>query len=385
MSKTVYLLGAGVNRGLTTNAKGLKPPLDGDFFQLLAAQGEALSNETIPQADKVPHYKYRPGGDVPPLDQASESPHIYWVYGFIERFWHRSPKDLAAEPFSLEEFLTFLQLEREEARKSKDDLKAKDCLFTELVLEHRLLTYLNAFRDAAKSNPEMARLGRIIYKDRSTVITTNYDTFAEVIVGQASDENPKAGGSSVSPWSAKNSYCVKFSRAGTNKKVFGHIHPLILKLHGSLNWWSLVDFTANRVKPEKDPLFYYDYHDQQPINYLNLSSLLGVSNIGYVLYKPLVIPMTLHKQAYYKHPAIKGVWGKAWRELSKCKNLVIIGYSFPTTDFHIKKLFLDSLSGHNLEELIIVNPDTCVVQRIKDLTHFQKPVKVCKDIGEFLK
>ncbi len=375
MSETVYLLGAGVNRGLT-NAKGLKPPLDGDFFQLLAAQGYALPREVIPRGSTVSHHRLRPGGAVPPVVQASDPGNIYWVYGFIQRFWERSPDDLAATPFGLEELLTFLQLQREEARKSKDHQKAEECLFTELVLEHRLLAYLYGFSDVAKSSPELTRFGSIIYAERSTVITTNYDFIVEAVIDKASRDNLKAniGESVPAPaWSAKNSCLVKFS-ATYGDRESERLHPLMLKLHGSLTWGSVAEKNAGTLKAVKSLLF---YNDQELRDYLDLGPGL--------LYKPLIVPMTLYKREYYGHPAIKKVWSQAQKELSECQNLVVIGYSFPSTDFHIKKLFLEALSKRELKSLAVVNPDTSVVQRVKDLTHFQKPVMVCKDIGEFLK
>jgi hypothetical protein len=47
-------------------------------------------------------------------------------------------------------------------------------------------------------------------------------------------------------------------------------------------------------------------------------------------------------------------------------------------------MFLEAFSENNLEELIVVNPDTSVVQKVKDLCHFNKPVIVCKDLGEYV-
>ncbi len=381
MSETVYFLGAGANRGLT-NPQGQKPPLDGDFFQLLAAQGKALPNEPIPRGATVPHYKFRLNGNVPPLDQASEPPNIYWVYDFIQWFWHISPKDLASKPFSLEELHTFLQLERQEATKSKDVKKAKECLFIELVLEHRLSNYLSEFSHKAKSDPEMVKFGEIVHKQKSTIITTNYDLIVEAVIDKASHSNSGATSKqSVPAWTVNDSYAVRFSEGDDwNTKVPSkHTRPLMLKLHGSLNWGSIVDVMANVPKPEKGLLFYLK--KEFTGGYLTL----GKQGKQQHLYKPLIVPMVLYKGEYLGHPAIQAAWKEARKELSKCQNLVVIGYSFPPTDFNVKKLFLEALYQRELKKLTIVNPDTSVVQRIKDLTHFQKPIIVCSDIGEFVK
>lgn len=374
MSETVYLLGSGVNRGLT-NTKGLKPPLDGDFFQLLADQGEALPGEAIPKGPTLPHYRLLPGGAVPPLDHASDAGNIYWVYDFIQRFWHKTPQDLAREPFSLEELLTFLQLKREEARNSKSDSQALEYLFCELVLEHRLLIYLSEFSDIAKVNEDMARFGRAVYEKKSTVITTNYDTIMEAVIEQTSKSS---GNQNVPPWSARDSYRFRFKEPELKNRASRYVRPLVLKLHGSLNWGSFISVTKNRPKTEK--LVFYDRPFRE---YLDLSRSLTDPQAEKWLYAPLIVPMILYKDVYYKHSAIKLVWSNARKELSDCRRLVVIGYSFPPTDFHVKKLLLDGLFERDLKELVVVNPNTGVVQRIKDITHFQKPVVVCRNIGEF--
>jgi hypothetical protein len=79
------------------------------------------------------------------------------------------------------------------------------------------------------------------------------------------------------------------------------------------------------------------------------------------------------------------VWEHARTELSQCKKFVIGGYSFPSTDFHIRRLLREVFSNKSPEELCVINPNTTIVKIAKDLCNFQKPVMVCKDIDEFLK
>jgi hypothetical protein len=301
---------------------------------------------------------------------------MLWVYGFIQRFWHKTPEDLTREPFSLEELLTFLQLKREEARISKSESQALECLFCELVLEHRLLVYLSEFSDIAKANGDMARFGKAVYDEKSTVITTNYDTIIEATIEEASKSS---GNPSVPSWSARGSYRFRFKEPEAKNRSSRYVRPLVLKLHGSLNWGALTIVTKNRPKTEK--LVFYD----RPFRaYLDLS-LSSTPQTEKWLYTPLIVPMILYKDVYYKHYAIKSVWTNARKELFDCRRLVVIGYSCPPTDFHIKKLLMDGLFERDLEELVVVNPDTEVVEKIKNFTHFQKPVTVCRDIGEFLR
>lgn len=103
------------------------------------------------------------------------------------------------------------------------------------------------------------------------------------------------------------------------------------------------------------------------------------------LINPLVITPVLYKEQFYQHPVFSDIWKQAHNELSTCKRLVVMGYSFSPTDFYIKKLLLEAFSENILEELVVVNPDTSVVRTIKELSHFQKPVLVCRDLEEYLK
>ena len=102
-----------------------------------------------------------------------------------------------------------------------------------------------------------------------------------------------------------------------------------------------------------------------------------------IIIEPIIITPVVHKQIH-QTPIIATIWQKAGEELAGCKRLVVAGYSFPPTDFHTRRLFLEAFSNHSPEEIIIVNPDTRVVQLAKDLCHFRKPVLACKDLDEFV-
>jgi hypothetical protein len=370
MSKTVFLIGAGLSRGLT-DSQGLMPPLDNDFFQMLAKKHQSLPGEYIPRGNTIPHYKFRIDQEVPPYSQASDPGNIYWIYGLIQTIWHMSPIDLANKPFSLEEFITFLQLDRQEAIKIKNKQKSDTNYFVELVLEHRLLSYLKDFSRLALEDVSLLKLARLILAENSTVITTNYDLILESVIEKSSAETNKTFNIAFSKWNPKFAYAIRFSQKDSfNSSSINR--PLFLKLHGSLNWSSISNTGTTNPKPENGLLL---YNERQLHAYLELGHSM--------LYIPLIVPMTLYKQKYYLHPAITSVWRNALRELSECENLIVIGYSFPPTDFHVKKLFLDSFVGHELKNLTVINPDNSVVEKIKLLTNYRKPVKICRDITEY--
>ena len=101
-----------------------------------------------------------------------------------------------------------------------------------------------------------------------------------------------------------------------------------------------------------------------------------------IIIEPIIITPVVNKQ-FIQTPIIPTIWKKAAEELASCRRLIVGGYSFPPTDFHTRRLFLESFSDHSLEEIVIINPDTRIVQLVKDLCHFKKPVLVCRDLDEF--
>jgi hypothetical protein len=78
------------------------------------------------------------------------------------------------------------------------------------------------------------------------------------------------------------------------------------------------------------------------------------------------------------------LWKRAGEALAECKRLVVIGYSFSSTDFRTKKLFLESFSSNNLQELIVVNPHKSIVETAEKLCHF-KNAKVFPDLTSYMR
>jgi hypothetical protein len=93
---------------------------------------------------------------------------------------------------------------------------------------------------------------------------------------------------------------------------------------------------------------------------------------------PIIITPILYKEKYFMRPMYKLIldqlWAKAYVALTTSKELVIIGYSFPSTDFHVRKMFLEAFSHHSLDNLIVVNPNSQVRQKASELCHFNDPM-----------
>jgi hypothetical protein len=153
----------------------------------------------------------------------------------------------------------------------------------------------------------------------------------------------------------------------------------ILKLHGSLNW-----YYYSGVPKHQSPFIKYDSKKGKTIlcnPYFWFNELPDINNEILV---PLIITPVLYKQIRSNNLIYK-TWVKAKKVLTSCKRLIIGGYSFPPTDFYTKRLFMEAFENQTPEEIIVINPDTSIVQKVKELSHFEKPVLACNNLDEFIK
>jgi len=390
MSDIVYLLGAGANQ-LVTDWDGLRPPLSCNFFQM-ALQSEKFSDE-------------------------SYTDRLTTVYDYISRYWKKSINDLRNTPFNLEDFFTFLQLQIYETNPTEDSVRYSELSTIEFLLKSFLAEYLSDLELFARRSDVMREFGAVIYREQPTVVTLNYDCILEALVESASGINTTipqslSGEYDISAeisdeelwyshfnWNRPLAYGIQFDevqleRAGLSTYVEGsrfYSHPdnklypwKILKLHGSLNWFRYMPF---RKYPPVNPS-----DEQLPKEKLEEVLLIqgrwwfiAPPDLRGWLLDPLIITPVLYKSQFYEHRVFSNTWRQAHNELSTCKRLAVVGYSFAPTDFYVRKLFLDAFCEKPPEELIIVNPETSVVQIAKDLTHFSKPVLVCRDLEEYLR
>lgn len=390
MTKLVYLLGAGINQ-VVTDQHGLKPPLANNFFQMVL------------RSDKFGGERY--------------SERLTPIYDYISRIWKKSKDDLQNELFSLEDCFTMLQLQRSEVERAEDYEEYSRLAGIEFLLESTLAEYLSEFESHSVPSRPMWRFAEVVYREQPTILTLNYDCILEGHIELASGLNKNMPESfrrpedkrgevpydelpySHSNWNRPLAYGIKFhevqlQRAGLPKYVDGnrfYSHPKnrpyswrILKLHGSLNWFQYLPI---RKYPSIDP-------SDEDLSEEKLEEVLLIRGHWWFveppdfrgwLLKPLIITPVLYKEQFYQHPVVSDVWRQAHSELSICKRLVVIGYSFAPTDFYIRKLLLEAFCESPLEELVVVDPDTSVVRMVKELTHFGKPVVICRDLEEFLR
>jgi len=385
VADTVFLLGAGVNRGIRSLDGLRQPPLSTDFFQHALGGGRT--------ATEAYRQKLAP------------------LFEYIARYWKLSLEDLQRQPFDLEACYTLLELQSREhrARDNREELvRLAEIRFRLTAL---LAEYLSDFEYAGVLKDSFRRFSAFILAGKAAVLTFNYDTILEAAIELASGVNaamppsfrggpPESGEVpeeelpySHCNWNRPLAYGVRFDRvqlqrAGLTTLVPGarfYAHPAnaiyptpFLKLHGSVNW-----FFNTGV-----PRFPFVERTQPPPNvgetvlyrpswWFNEPPDLG----GYIL-DPILLTPGITK-LLEQHAMIEAIWERARTELAACRRLIVGGYSFPPTDFHARRLFLEAFQDRSPDEVTVINPDTGVVQIVKDLCHFKRPVLACRDVDEF--
>lgn len=140
----------------------------------------------------------------------------------------------------------------------------------------------------------------------------------------------------------------------------------LLKLHGSINWYTNGNDSKKEIKylSIEDTSRYvqqiYYLRNYKPgvdytfdiNNYLNLHGANESQDLELV-----IVPPTWNKTEY--HGQLANVWGVAADELSKAKNIYILGYSLPESDSFFRYLFaLGTISKSRVRNIIVYNPDS---------------------------
>lgn len=388
MAKTIYLFGAGINRGVK-DWNGLVPPLATDFFK------------QVFQSDKYNSEHYLP--------------RIKDLTDYIRKYWKLSIDQLRVVPFDIELCYTMIQLQSLEASLKNNNDKLIYLANVEYQLTAILAEFLSEFEHFTFTSDSFSNLGQIIFKEKATVITFNYDTLLEASIGSASGVNPNRPESlkgappengavsdeelsySHLKWNSPLAYGIEFDevqlqRAGVStfapRERF-YKHPdnkmysnQILKLHGSLNWFVYTGISRFLQIPNQEATI--SERKGNSILYRGHWWFGQPPELNGEIIVPIIVTPVLHKELH-KNPIIHQIWENAKKELANCERLIIGGYSFPPTDFNTKRLFLESFENHKLKEILVINPDTSVIRTVKELCHFDKPVLSCEDLDEFIK
>jgi hypothetical protein len=123
--------------------------------------------------------------------------------------------------------------------------------------------------------------------------------------------------------------------------------PLLLKLHGSVNW---------RIKRGSAQPYSVDaiVHDEKWFRPPPRREPLDLESIELHLEpNKFIVPPVLVKAVLSKEPILRIVWDLAFQELSKADEVIFVGYSCPVTDLATTLLLREALVRESTRILVI--------------------------------
>ena len=256
------------------------------------------------------------------------------------------------------EFLSNLNKER-----SRRKCSNKDYLYH---LSHLIAFYLSKTRSNSSGNTKVF-INNVfptiesIESYRNRIITFNYDILLDRVL-----LDRKVPIRQIYFDRLVNSKPDGIERKSSEK----FLHPLILKMHGSINWHcdrsNFDEILFGEIDPKKKfPIF------------LGQKSPLPKDNNS-----PLIIPPIPNKPLT-RVSLFKFLWSTAFEYLHEAKRIIIIGYSCPNTDTLAKVLF-SHFNNKELREIIVVDPDPIILKKYRELIDLPKNNKVqWKYFGSF--
>jgi hypothetical protein len=147
-----------------------------------------------------------------------------------------------------------------------------------------------------------------------------------------------------------------FEEMGTGSGV-GNANPLLLKLHGSANWF--ID------EEEYDRAFSRQNASETPYTISRVGLITGMSPAIDHLRSPLIIPPVPNKPIT-TISLFTSLWSRASEYLEGARHIVICGYSLPETDIMARALF-KNVRNPEVVDISVVDPDGATMGKWKGL------------------
>ncbi len=307
----MIVLGAGATRACSfvkPEVSSCLPPLDGDFFT---------------QLQRVPDAKHRAHIDRVMADV---------VHLFGSNFTVTLETAFATVEHTLR-MLNTTGARREFKKRDLQDIRSRLLAAIAIAMEASLNKRgpNGRITRTPRACEHHKRIVTEVLKARDHVISFNYDCTLDYALTDHGHHK----------WNARYGYGFNLGPGGLNLKEEAvwqpqqpaneadtvHVH----KLHGSLHF-RFSGSDSNRVFLKQRP-----YTKQR-----------GATRFS-------IIPPESNK-AYDR-----GVFGQLWKNaalaLGRTQHIVVIGYSFPSTDLHASALFRTSIKSGALKSIVVVNPD----------------------------
>lgn len=163
------------------------------------------------------------------------------------------------------------------------------------------------------------------------------------------------------PESRRKKFSLDFRKTGIS----------VLKLHGSVNWYSphtKKQVSLDAMFKNDRSLYTTDYASILPM--MEITKESGKFGKRYAF--PIIIPPVHHKSAIL-HKKIHKLWEYARRMIIRADEMIIFGYSCPNTDFESESLLKMSFKSNcKCKKISVINPDSNIVKRFVELMSLQQ-------------
>jgi hypothetical protein len=342
----LLILGAGCSRNYsqgTSNITGLESPLDSNFFKMAkkVLLNSRLESDLAILIEGLVHNLHR----------------LYGYEAFEIKNWintsdaSRFLEVLEDDRLSLEKVMTQLIFENEifqrmppldgyyQGENRTIDVDSSPKALIELIA----LTISKALEGPVCS--EHIRLANSLSQG-DVVISFNYD----LLMDNALRETKKL---------TDCGYLVPFRSVldgqGSRRMEDTPSDITLIKLHGSLNWLHCSFCDTN----------FLDRSEKISPQYATLPHRCPYCGESNVYFQRVIVPPLLAKN--YSLSPLKYLWSRVNRYVAKAREIVIIGYSFPPTDFATEALLRDSFPWEFQRQtrFVIVNTQKEVFDRFK--------------------
>jgi len=331
---TAYVLGAGFSKDYNPEVL----PLLGEFLQI-ATKKTAYE----------PRHKHRTLGRVLKDYLGSESPDLERALAFL------SLQELP-DPF----------LSPEKKRACFDDL-------VQIIKETLYCAYETPVSDETRKLYQDFAVH--VIEQQCNVLTFNYDVIMDNLLAKTGKWSPLTGYGVRLP---QSSIEPRFGPTPQPVELHGQ-SPLLLKLHGSLNW-------GRRTIPDAVtgndffvfPGFLHVGYEEIGVDTTGITAdwpiatieNWGDTGLGYRhSYKCVIVPPGASKNDLLENRFLLNVWHIARETLRNARVIVFIGYSFPRTDFLFETLMAEALGASNVatseRTIVVVNPDKTPADQAK--------------------
>ncbi len=339
--RTVLIIGAGATRSEAHFKRfPLKrlPPLDTDFFQICKYHKVKENLETL---KRYIHKEYMIDITKAPIPRMEE------IFGLVY-----SDTRLKPPPSGAKEAYTAL------------------CRIYNRVL----LETTNSLNPTSRG-PLIKLIKSIMSKGRCCIITFNHDIVIEKALTFINKDNPI--------WFPDNGYFRKFEmftlpiERGTTD-VFQLSNGIesrisILKLHGSLNWYTLTG--SQNLIPSTMTISSH-IKCTRSISIHPEMTFTRPSRPGRRKWFtwPVIVPPVYEKGPFITE-TLASIWNAAYKEIEAAEQIIVFGYSFPQADQQGRSFFRRAIASNNvLKKIVIINTDITAAVVAKEI--FLPPILI---------